>query len=581
MNRLVQRNRDGTLLRHILAASESFWGTIALFAIATGILLWQVLGQFGISLIGQDSSFALWSLWLPRRALWLNQDIMVTDYAVFPFKQNLLLVLSLLGSVLSAALSSLRLSPPLVFNLLYGVSVIFTGWATAAYLLHLRVPRILALFAGLLLIFSPIMYYRLSQGYPTLMALGWIPLGCLVWEQVRWVKRSQSVSKGESLGESLRRHGVWLTVVWVGTVLTSLPLTFLALVVWVPYIAVGILQTRRDERRKLIDHLLVQALILLAVFMTYPLPGLLKTWAGLAPPAQAISLQAVWQHTAGMMLIGCLWIGLVALSIVSLFQANRLEAIANRTTQLIWLGIGLLSLVFAMAPGTGWFSNHPQWLSPIDWISLASIAFCIFIALSLASLWRQFLRRWELGDRRIIGLTTIPVAVLAVAIALQTAPPTIAWNASPAYAAIGKEAGDYAVLEVPFGIRSLTTGQQFGSGFDLQQYAVIHRKRTLNGSVAGSGTEAFTTYSNSPLFRYLAGEDGMSKTLVAELQTLVKSQQIGYVIVQLTRLQPEQQVEFLDFFDEKTSSLCRVFEDSSMVIYRTTWHPFNCNQPLM
>ncbi len=569
MNRLVQSNRNDTLLRHISAASESFWVTIAVFAIATGMLLWQVLGQFGISLIGQDSSFTLWSLWLPRRALWLNQDIMVTDYAVFPFKQNLLLVLSLLGSILYALFSSLRLSPPLAFNLLYGISIIFTGWAMAAYLLHLRVPRILALFAGLLLIFSPIMYYRLSQGYPTLMALGWIPLGCLVWEQVRWVKRS--------LGESRRRHGVWLTVVWVGTVLTSLPLTFLALVVWVPYIAVGILQTKRDERRKLIDHLLVQALVLLAVFMTYPLPGLLKTWAGLAPPAQAISLQSFWQPTAGMMVIGCLWIGLVALSIVSLFQVNRLEAITNRTTQLIWLGIGLLSLVFAMAPGTGWFSSHQPWLSPVDWISLASIAFCIFIALSLTSFWRQ----WQQRDRRIIGLTTIPVAVLVLAIALQAAPPTIAWNASPAYAAIGKEAGDYAVLEVPFGIRSLTSGQQFGSGFDLQQYAVIHRKRTLNGSVAGSGTEAFTTYSNSPLFRYLAGEDGMSKTLVAELQTLVKSQQIGYVIVQLTRLRPEHQAEFLDLFDEKTSSLCRVFKDSSMVIYRTTWHPFNCNQPLI
>jgi len=564
MNRLVQSNRNDTLLRHISAASESFWVTIAVFAIATGVLLWQVLGQFSTSLIGQDSSFTLWSLWLPSRALWLNQDMMVTDYAVFPFKQNLLLVLSLLGSVLYALLSSLRLSPPLVFNLLYGVSVIFTGWATAAYLLHLRVPRILALFAGLLLIFSPIMYYRLSQGHPQLMALGWIPLGCLVWEQVR----------------SQQRRSLWLTVVWVGAVLTSLPLTFLALVAWVPYIAIGILQTKQDERQKLIDHLLVQVLIALAVCMTYPLPGLLKTWVGLAPPTEAISLHSdAWQQsTAGTVLIGLLWVVLGVLSVGSFLQRNGLETTANRTIQWIWLGIGLLTLVFTIAPvGTGWFSSHQPWLSPVDWISLASIAFCIFIALSLTSFWRQ----WQQRDRRIIGLTTIPVAVLAVAIALQTAPPTIAWNASPAYAAIGKEAGDYAVLEVPFGIRSLTSGQQFGSGFDLQQYAVIHRKRTLNGSMAGSGTDAFNTYSSSPLFRYLAGEGPISDSIAAELQTLVKSQQIGYLVVQLTRLRPEQQAQILKFFDNKTSSLCRVFKDSSTVMYRTTWHTFDCNQPLM
>lgn len=562
MNRLAQSNRDGKLLGHILAASESFWVAIAPFAIATIILLWQVLGQVGTTLIGQDSSFALWSLWLPSRALWLNQDMMVTDYAVFPFKQNLLLVLSLLGSVLYTLLSNLRLNPPLAFNLLYGVSVVFTGWATAAYLLHLRVPRILALFAGLLLIFSPIMYYRLSQGHPDLMALGWIPLGCLVWEQVR----------------SRQQRSLWLVAVWVGTVLTSLPLAFLALVVWVPYITVGILQTKWDERRKLIDRLLVQVLVVMAVYMTYPLPGLLKTWAGLAPPAKAISLRAVWQPTAGTVLIGILWVVLVVLAVISLVQANRLEMTASRTIPLIWLGIGLLSLVFMVAPvGTGWFSNHQQWLSPVDWLSLASIAFCIFIALSLASFWRQ----WERRDRLTIALTTIPVAILVLAIALQTAPPTISWNASPAYTAIGKEAGDYAVLEVPFGIQSLTTRQQFGSGFDLQHYAAVHRKRTLNGSVAGSGMDAFNTYSSSPLFRFLAGEGSMSDEIAAELQTLVKSQRIGYLVVHLKRLRPDQKAQILDFFDTKTSSLCRVSRDLNTVVYRTTWHPFDCNQPLM
>ena len=562
MNRLAQSNRDGKLLGHILAASESFWVAIAPFAIATIILLWQVLGQVGTTLIGQDSSFALWSLWLPSRALWLNQDMMVTDYAVFPFKQNLLLVLSLLGSVLYTLLSNLRLNPPLAFNLIYGVSVVFTGWATAAYLLHLRVPRILALFAGLLLIFSPIMYYRLSQGHPDLMALGWIPLGCLVWEQVR----------------SRQQRSLWLVAVWVGTVLTSLPLAFLALVVWVPYITVGILQTKWDERRKLIDRLLVQVLVVMAVYMTYPLPGLLKTWAGLAPPAKAISLRAVWQPTAGTVLIGILWVVLVVLAVISLVQANRLEMTASRTIPLIWLGIGLLSLVFMVAPvGTGWFSNHQQWLSPVDWLSLASIAFCIFIALSLASFWRQ----WERRDRLTIALTTIPVAILVLAIALQTAPPTISWNASPAYTAIGKEAGDYAVLEVPFGIQSLTTRQQFGSGFDLQHYAAVHRKRTLNGSVAGSGMDAFNTYSSSPLFRFLAGEGSMSDEIAAELQTLVKSQRIGYLVVHLKRLRPDQKAQILDFFDTKTSSLCRVSRDLNTVVYRTTWHPFDCNQPLM
>ncbi len=574
MHRPAKRDRDSKLLGHILAARESFGVTIALFAIATGGLLWQVLGQIGITLIGQDSSFTLWSFWLPSCALWLNQDVMITDYSAFPFQQNLLLVLSPLGSLLYFGLRGLRLSPPLAFNLLYGVSVIFTGWTTAAYLRYFGLPKAGSLFAGVLLVFSPVMHYQLSHGHPDLMALGWIPLGCLVWEQVR----------------SRQRHSVWLALVWVGTVLTSVPLTLLALVVWLPYITVSILQTREEERHWLINSMLVQVLVWVAVCMTYPLPGLFKTWVGLAPPAEATALLTnVWQLTVATGFIGLVWVALAVLAIASLWrdtfvqtkhsQATRSAPPVDRTIAGFWLGMGLLSLLLALIPaGSGWFSTHQQWLSPADWIALASVSFCLLIAFGLASVWQ----RWELGDHRVRVLAMMPLVVLVVTIALRPAPPTVAWRPSPAYTAIGKEPGDYALLEVPFGIHSLTNGRQFGSGFDLQQYAVIHRKRTLNGNIAGSGTDAFNTDTHSLLLRALAGQPFVpTASITAELQTLVQSQQIGYVVVQLARLQPGQQTQIFGLFDTKTSGLCRVFRDSSTVVYRTKWHPFDCNQPLM
>jgi hypothetical protein len=560
MNQVVENTRKYTRLsNHILTARQPFWLMVIAGTSVTSIFLWRVLSQFGTALIGQDSSFAIWSLWWPSRALWFNQDVMVTDYAVFPFQQNLLLALSPLGSVLYALLKLLQLSPPLVFNFLYCVSIVFTGWATLIYLLHSRVPKVVAFFCALLLVCSPIVHYRLFQGRPDLMAIGWIPLGCLAWD---WIRLGQ-------------RRSFWLAAVLIGSTLTSLQVTLIGLVVWVPYIAFSILKSKLDEWRTLIDQLLLQLLIVLIVWMAYPLPGILKTLARLVPsPEPKVLLPSNWQPSIGTVLLAILWIGLLA---ISFWSGKSFKIAGNNSDRLIWLGIALLGLIFAAIQQIGGFAvDQPELLTTADWFVPISVAFCMFTGLSLTPLWQS----WR-QSRRAIRLGLFPVLLLVAAIALQAPPPTVPWNPTSAYSLIGKEPGDYAVLEIPFGIHALGDGHSFGNGAPFQQYAIVHHKRTLNGSTTNSNPGIFDTFMKSPLFKYLADADSVPKDkAVEELQKVINQYQIGYLIVQFASLKPAQQESVLNFLNTQAPSLCRVFLDSTTGVYRTSWHPLDCKQEL-
>lgn len=523
----------------------------------TGIFLWRVLSQFGTALIGQNSSFAVWSLWWPSRALWFNQDVMITDYAVFPFKQNLLLALSPLGTVLYALLKLLHLSPPLAFNFLYCVSIIFTGWATLIYLLHFRIPKAVAVFCALLLVCSPIVHYRLLQGRPDLMVIGWIPLGCLAWD---WLRLD-------------RRRSFWMAVVLIGATLTSLQVTLIGLIVWVPYITFSILRSK-DEWRSLVDQLLLQLLIVLIVWIAYPLPGILKTLAGLVPSLKPmVLLPGDWQPSTGTILMAILWIGLL---IVSSGNWKRLKIAGTNPDRSIWLGIGLLSLVFAVIQRSIGPAENPELLTTVDWFVPVTFAFCTYIGLGLAPLWEGWQQR-----KRAVELGVVAIVLLVAAIALQQVPTTIPWNSTSAYSLIGKEPGDYAVLEIPFGIHSLDDGHSFGNGAAFQQYAIVHHKRTLNGSTTNPSEAIFDTFMKSPLFKYLAEADSVPKDkTVDELQKVINQYQIGYLIVQRASLQPEQQESILNFLNTQVPSLCRVFLDSTTVVYRTSWNPLGCKQEL-
>lgn len=553
------------------ARGDAIGWAIAPLVIIAGAWLWQVLGQFTIGLIGQSSSFTIWSLWWLQRAIWLNYDWMITDYVVTPFQQNLLLFLSPIDSLIYAVLRGLQLSAPMAFNLLYIISILFTGWSMFAYLGHCQVTRSWASFCALLWAFSPVMTYHLFQGRPDLMALGWIPLGCWAWDVMRTHPHP-------------KRLGWRLALIGLGVIFTSVQLTVSALAVWLPYVTVGLLRAVPGDRRWLFNSVLWQALVVLAVVMVYPLPGILKTLAGLAPKVQASALlPEIWQWSAGIILMLLLWVGLIGLVSLSgsMLVCNRVSSetllVEQRNDVLTWASISGVTLLLALVTAWGWLPELQTWLLPVDWLASASVGCCWLIAVCLPLGWRSSqIRNQALRS----VLASIPIGILMLAIVLQRTPPIMLWEHTDTYAAISQELGDYAVLEVPFGLKSLSSGQTFGDGATLQQYAAEHHKRSLNGMLTRDGQEVFQHYT-TPLLRLLAGESVTPNlAITAELKKLIQQEQIGYLVVHPEQLTLAQRTVILNFLNAQPQFLCKVFTDSVTVVYRTFWHPFGCSKML-
>ncbi|MGI0486954.1 hypothetical protein ACN4EK_16055 [Pantanalinema rosaneae CENA516] len=578
MNRLSILNNKFTKLsgnlrlwRKLFERTYAIGWAIAPLVIIAGLWLWQVLGQFAIGLIGQSSSFTVWSLWWLQRAIWLNYDWMITDYVATPFQQNLLLFLSPIGSLIYAGLRGLQFNAPLAFNLLYVIAILFTGWSMFAYLGYCQVPRFWASFCAVLWAFSPVMTYQLFQGRPDLMALGWIPLGCWAWDVMRTTPHPN-------------RLGWRLALIGLGAIFTSVQLAISALVVWLPYIAIGLFRSVPGDRRWLFNSVLWQTLVVLAVIMVYPLPGILKTWASLAPESQAITLPAgIWQWSAGIILMVILWGGLMGLVGLNwrMVTSNRISSgtlIEPINEVLSWASITSVTLVLGCVAATGWLLDLRSWFTPVDWFASASMGWCWLVAVCLPVCWKTKQRQ---GQAFRVVLPFIPVGILILAIVLQPAPPTIPWNDSTAYTAIGQEGGDYAVLEVPFGLKSLSSEQTLGTGATLQQYAVEHHKRSLSGMLTRDGLEVFQHYTDSPLFRLLAGEPVIpSPEIAADLKKTIQQEQIGYLVVHPDQLPLAQRTLIFNFLNAQPQNLCKVFTDSVTVVYRTSWHPFGCTRKL-
>lgn len=527
---------------------------VVTLAIAISLFLMRNWLQFSTSLIGRDSSLLLWSLWYPVQAIRLNQDIITTNYSVFPIVNNLLLVFSPLLSALWQLLRSLQFSGPFALNSLYVIGLFFTGWTLFAYLRHRHVKYELAIFFAVFWLCSPVLHYRLLQGRPDLMLLGWIPLGCLVWDQV----------------ETGKQRNWCLSGVAIAALLTSPQVFLWANLIWLPYFAKQFLQAKTPARQAFVQALLWLWLTGLAVAMMYPLPVLLKTLAGVTPTVQAIALQPQeWSLSPGFISMGICAALLLGASLTP--QALKQNG--------FWLGLAGLYFILGDLAHMGWFSLWSNALAPVDWLVPAGLAFVLFLALSLTSRWANL--SFNSATWQAKGISCVVLLTLLLGVGWQAQPLTVPWQASPVYTKLGEEPSPYTVMDVPLGVHLLTTGEHYGPGASLQQYAIAHHQRTINGSYANADNSPIQLFEQTALFPFLAGK-GKSATppMRQELQNAIRELQIGYVIIHLTMLEKTQSAEILNFFADPETSLCRVFIDSEIIAYRTDWHPWGC-RPLV
>lgn len=522
-------------------------GVLAVFGV---LWLWPAVGEFTTSLLGRQAGAALWAFWWPSRAAALNYDFLVTDYAVYPLQQNLLTTLSPVAGLLLALGETLRLGTPLAFNALYPIGFVFTGGATWVYLRQIGVPIPLALVCSLLLVSSPAVHHRLVQGRPDLAMLGWIPLGLLAWERM--------------LRGQARSSAVWaLPLVFAGAMFTSVQVAVWSLVIWVPKFALDLVASTPRERQGLGQVLPLQFILIVLFSMAYPFQGILETVYGLAPEVTPVLVLADLRPSRGLTLFLLTAAPLIGLSLL---------AGGWHPERYYWGSLGLALLL--LSPSRSPTPSFP--FSLVDWFVIASIALALFVAVSLTPLWR----RWQHGGRTslTLGLPAAALLMLSAVALTQASPQVVARNqeAADVYARIGREGGDYAVIGVPMGVSSLDGRSALGDGADLQAYAALHGKRTTNGFVLGPAEPVVERQARSPLFLFLARSVPPSDAAEQELQDVVHGWPVGYVVVHLDRLDLDRRQVILTFLDAQTPTLCRVLTGTSVVVYRTSWHPAGC-----
>lgn len=134
------------------------------------------------------------------------------------------------------------------------------------------------------------------------------------------------------------------------------------------------------------------------------------------------------------------------------------------------------------------------------------------------------------------------------------------------YEQLADEPGDFAILEVPFGVRSGL--DRIGQGGEiLQYYQHLHGKDLLNGMIARLPASVFEFYREHPSLLFLAGEVASSDGLDADFAEVLDWAAARYVLVHNDLLSQEDQIVIKNFLDRQLQ-LVYVGQEKDLLIYR-------------
>lgn len=136
------------------------------------------------------------------------------------------------------------------------------------------------------------------------------------------------------------------------------------------------------------------------------------------------------------------------------------------------------------------------------------------------------------------------------------------------YRQIGRESGDFSILEIPFGIRSGL--EVIGHGGEvLEYYQATHGKRIINAMIARLPTSIFDFYRHYPSLVFLSGESVQIELpdLDRDLAEVLRWSNARYVLVHRSLLTNDQSVACQSFLDRQPR-LTRLNTELDLVIYQ-------------
>jgi hypothetical protein len=242
----------------------------------------------------------------------------------------------------------------------------------------------------------------------------------------------------------------------------------------------------------------------------------------------------------------------------------------------LWLIVALGGLILALGPYVdlnGTRIDLPytvlhrllgnQYRTPMRFMTPAVLALTMLIALTLDQLSEQL--KWDSARRRAIVVTLGCLFLFDYHLA-EPFPITFMPNYQT-YRDIAAAPGEFAVLEVPIGVRSGFA--VVGRGEVLQYYAPIHHRPIPSGYLSRLPGEVTDTFYYDPLLGALTLSQALppQAELDAQLGQVIHDWKIGYVVLHTELLEAGRVRSFQRMLDRQPA-LQRVGEEGVLVIYK-------------
>jgi len=554
---------------------------VGFYGIVAGIALNQLIFNFTTALPGivnaqasneiQPSEFDifLWNLWWVRHAIFdLHVSPLVTNYVIYPFVSPLAgHTLALLWGLVSAPFQMIFGMIP-TFNAIVVLAFVLAATAMYAFVRKHVERASVVLLAGLLFAFTPAMVQRASVGHLDKISIFWLPVCLLLWDKVVETKRwTWAIILGLCVYLS------WLTdfqqTMW----------TLLLLGPYVIFTVIRLPRLRRERAGVRVGWLIAIAAVAFVIPALFaPLPQLLEANKLNYPPARledtayfAFPVQNLLMHTAN----GDFTIGLL-LPLLTLISIPLIRRDGERW---FWLIVGLGCFILALGPYVdivGARIELPyalvhrllgnQYRTPMRFMTPAVLAFTMVVCLTLD----RSVFRWKRLINRIYAQRAMVGALMALLIwdyGLLNPFPITTMPDYQAYRDIAQTPGDFAVLEVPIGVR--TGFAMVGRGEYLQYYAPVHQHPIFSGYLSRLPNEVLDYYYSDPLLGALTLSHGLppQAEVDAQLSRMIQDENIGYVILHRDLLEQGRVKSFGDLLNRQPL-LEKVGEEGPLVVYK-------------
>ncbi len=550
-------------------------GIVLLYTLIALIALNALMANFTSAMPGvvklepndtiQPSEFDIfyWNLWWVKHAVFdLHVSPLYTNYVIYPFVSPLAgHTLALLWGLITAPLQDLIGLTP-TFNLIVVLTFVLAATCMYAFARRHVKSQSVAVLAGVMFAFTPAMVHRASLGHLDKLSIFWLPLVLLLWDKTL---------------ES--RRWTWALVtgvaVWFAW-LTDFQQAMWALLLLGPYVIYTSFVRQQEPRAVLAARLIGVALAAFIIPSLFaPLPQLLAANQLNYPPAR-LEDTAFFAFPFQNLLTGSDNGDFSIGQLLPLLTLAALPFLRRDGRRWLWLIVALGGLLFALGPyldlnGTRLELPYAllhrvlgdQYRTPMRFMTPAVLALTMLIALTLDDLSGRL--KWDSVRRRAVAVALGFLLVFDYRLA-EPFPITIMPDFQ-AYREIAAAPGDFAVLEIPIGVRSGFA--VVGRGEVLQYYAPIHQRPIPSGYLSRLPGEVTDTFYFDPLLGALTLSQALppQAELDARLGQLIQAWRIGYVILHTDLLEAGRVRSFQRFLDRQPA-LERVGDEGVLIVYK-------------